>query len=220
MAGLPAPARLPALLLATLAARAASLQQEALPVTASSLQQDLRPARASASPAVKTGCFPTILKGWEGGKPSTERPLRLVVVGNGLTDGISDTLTELATAMGHWTSVQVDKVTTANFSLGDHMAAARQDRSRYVPEGVSAVIFQEQSEAPGFFDWARREGGLKAWDTSLESVKYFAGLTKQANADMVLLGNWGYQDGDIENAIYPTYDVMQNLLTKGNRFAR
>jgi len=149
--------------------------------------------------------------------PSAGRPLRLVMVGNGLTDGVADALLELATAMGHWTSVQVDRVTTANFSLGDHMAAAKVDKSRYVPEGVNAVIVQEQSEAPGFFDWARREGGLKAWDTSLESVKYFAGLAKEANADIVLLENWAYQDGDIENAIYPTFDVMQNLLTKGSR---
>merc|ERR1719482_2588844 len=118
--------------------------------------------------------------------------------------------------MGVWPSVKVDTIATVNGTLKDHMEAAKNNVAAYVPQDVSAVLLQEQSEIPGFFDWSRNRG-LASWDSSMQSMRFFAELTKKAGIQLGLLENWGYQDGDAFNHIYPSFDVMQNLLTKGSR---
>ena len=115
-----------------------------------------------------------------------------------------------------WSPTTFDAVTSGGYTLPRHLTDAETPgRALHAAlvEGemtLETVIFQDQSQIPGF------PVDVPDKAASLAAVVELDALVAEAGAQTMLFQTWGRRDGDAMNpTIYPDYATMQTLLTDG-----
>jgi hypothetical protein len=150
--------------------------------------------------------------------------LDVLLVGNSYTSAndLAGVLEGLLAAADDAPTVRTEAYAPGGRRFPDHLAEAdgtngdTQLRQWFVSDvdGWNAIVFQDQSQVPGFYDLD------PIYDASLNA---FVGLDALAQAApgapaTVLFMTWGRHSGDAQNAaLYPDYAAMQSRLEEGYR---
>jgi hypothetical protein len=148
---------------------------------------------------------------------------RILFVGNSYTDyggetNVAGCYGPLASeAVEAWGSVAHETVAKGGWTFHQHAQDAQlegQELFGLLGAGDTpwdAVVFQEQSQIPGFHPYDAPD-----WDLSLAAAPALDALAVAAGAETVFMMTWGRRDGDAMNpVIFPDYPSMQALLAEG-----
>ncbi len=146
------------------------------------------------------------------GESAVERePLRILLIGNSLTNQIRSTLVSLIQASSYSEST-IGYVAPGGWTLQQHVSSAN-TMSRIRSSDWDFVVLQEQSQTPNLPD--RCEKFYNAVTKLSEAIK-------ESGAQVVLYMTWGYRYGDPQNPqVNPDYETMQqNLIEAYTQAAR
>jgi hypothetical protein len=130
--------------------------------------------------------------------------LRVLFIGNSLTDQIRTTLDSLIHASPHSEST-LEYVAPEGWTLRMHMNSEN-TMSKIRSSDWDFVVLQEYSNRPTM---PERLGGGKFYD----AVAKLSEAIKESGAQVVLYMTWAGRDGDPQNPqINPDYETMQQLL--------
>ncbi len=148
---------------------------------------------------------------------------RILFVGNSYTfqngaNNVAGCYSAIATeGISSWDPVTQQSVAKGGWTFHKHaldMENEGQELHDLLGEGDEAwdvVVFQEQSQIPGFHPYDAPD-----WDQSIAAAPTLDLSAAAAGAETVFLMTWGRRDGDPMNAvIFPDYPTMQALLTEG-----
>jgi len=133
-----------------------------------------------------------------------DEPVRILMIGNSYTRGISAAFNALASATPG--KVEAEYITPGGKTLVWH-AASEKTLSCIQAKAWDVVVLQEQSQTPAYPN--TRPGFLKG-------ARQLHDKIAAQGARTVLFQTWGRRDGDKHNLhVAPDYTTMQNLLTEG-----
>lgn len=157
-------------------------------------------------------------------KPSDAADVKLLFVGNSYTFG--NNLNEIVKQLMErgipvYKDVYTQRYTPGGYRFEQHNKDASDPNStsqlrQLLVTGQDPlyqwdfVIFQEQSQIPGF------PQSSPYWQASLNGIKGLHQLAQKKGAKSVLLMTWGRRKGDSQNTqMYPNYKTMQSRLRAG-----
>lgn len=107
--------------------------------------------------------------------------------------------------------VRVEAAVVGGFRFDQHLASKHSDLIAAGKRGGwTHVVFQEQSQIPGFHPQHPE------FVSSQQAFKDLAKLARESGAKVALFLTWGHQLGDVHNPrLFPDYSTMQAKLVEG-----